>query len=69
MLDAGCGEGHCVRYFSDGGIRAAGFDGLMQNVEHSAFLHAGSLCARGSPVLAAGRVRDQVVSTQADSPH
>lgn len=35
VLDVGCGEGHCVRYFADLGIRAVGFDGLRQNVNHS----------------------------------
>jgi SAM-dependent methyltransferase len=35
MLDVGCGEGHCVRYFADLGIRAVGFDGLRQNVERA----------------------------------
>lgn len=35
VLDVGCGEGHAVRYFTDRGISASGFDGLRQNVEHS----------------------------------
>lgn len=35
MLDVGSGEGHCVRYFADLGVRATGFDGLRQNVEQS----------------------------------
>lgn len=35
MLDVGCGEGHCVRYFAHRGVRAVGFDGLQQNVERA----------------------------------
>jgi SAM-dependent methyltransferase len=35
MLDVGCGEGHCVRYFRQRGVRAVGFDGLLQNVERA----------------------------------
>lgn len=35
VLDVGCGEGHCVQYFSGLGIRAFGFDGLKTNVERA----------------------------------
>jgi 2-polyprenyl-3-methyl-5-hydroxy-6-metoxy-1,4-benzoquinol methylase len=35
MLDVGCGEGHCVKYFADLGVRAHGFDGLKGNVERA----------------------------------
>jgi SAM-dependent methyltransferase len=35
ILDVGCGEGHCVKYFSDLGIRAVGFDGLQANIERA----------------------------------
>jgi SAM-dependent methyltransferase len=35
VLDVGCGEGHCVRYFAEHGIRAFGFDGLRQNIERA----------------------------------
>jgi SAM-dependent methyltransferase len=35
MLDVGCGEGHCVQYFADLGVRAIGFDGLRSNVERA----------------------------------
>jgi hypothetical protein len=35
MLDVGCGEGHCVAYFSSIGVAAMGFDGLRTNIERS----------------------------------
>lgn len=35
MLDVGCGEGHCVRWFAENGLSATGFDGLRQNVEQA----------------------------------
>lgn len=35
MLDVGCGEGHCVKFFSDLGVRAEGFDGLRANVQRA----------------------------------
>jgi SAM-dependent methyltransferase len=35
MLDVGCAEGHCVKYFADQGIHAVGFDGMRQNVERA----------------------------------
>ena len=35
VLDVGCGEGHCVRYFADRGVRAYGFDGLRSNVQRA----------------------------------
>ena len=35
ILDVGCGEGHCVKYFSDLGVRAVGFDGLQTNIERA----------------------------------
>ena len=28
MLDVGCGEGHCVKFFASEGVTAIGFDGL-----------------------------------------
>jgi SAM-dependent methyltransferase len=35
VLDVGCGEGHCVRFFRERGIDAVGFDGLRANVERA----------------------------------
>jgi SAM-dependent methyltransferase len=35
VLDVGCGEGHCVRYFNDAGVKAFGVDGLKQNIERA----------------------------------
>ncbi len=35
MLDVGCAEGRCVRYFASQGVSAAGFDGLRANVERA----------------------------------
>ena len=32
LLDAGCGEGHCVTWFRERGVVARGFDGLPYNV-------------------------------------
>ncbi|REJ88244.1 MAG: methyltransferase domain-containing protein [Planctomycetota bacterium] len=37
VLDVGCGEGHCVRYFYEKGIPAFGFDGLKANVDNAVF--------------------------------
>jgi SAM-dependent methyltransferase len=35
MLDVGCGEGHCLRFFSGLGVRAFGFDALKRNVQQA----------------------------------
>lgn len=35
VLDIGCGEGHCLRYFSERGLDIKGFDGLPANVERA----------------------------------
>jgi SAM-dependent methyltransferase len=35
VLDLGCGEGHCVRYFNEAGVKAIGVDGLKQNIERA----------------------------------
>jgi SAM-dependent methyltransferase len=35
VLDVGCGEGHCVRYFREIGVTAVGVDGLKQNIERA----------------------------------
>jgi SAM-dependent methyltransferase len=35
MLDVGCGEGHCVGWFTGHGVDAYGFDGLRANVENA----------------------------------
>ena len=35
MLDVGCGEGHCVEYFTGVGVQSVGFDGLKRNVEEA----------------------------------
>ena len=35
MLDVGCGEGHCVKFFASEGLMAVGFDGLEANVERA----------------------------------
>jgi|KBSSwiStaDraftv2_1062776.scaffolds.fasta_scaffold975298_1 SAM-dependent methyltransferase len=42
VLDVGCGEGHCVKYFADAGVKAVGLDGLQANIDRavtSIFLH------------------------------
>jgi SAM-dependent methyltransferase len=35
MLDIGCGEGHCLRYCAELGLKVKGFDGLSANVERA----------------------------------
>jgi 2-polyprenyl-3-methyl-5-hydroxy-6-metoxy-1,4-benzoquinol methylase len=35
VLDIGCGEGHCVKYFLDAGVEAAGIDGLSSNLDRA----------------------------------
>ncbi len=35
VLDVGCGEGHCVRYFTEVGVKAVGMDGLKQNIDRA----------------------------------
>lgn len=42
ILDVGCGEGHCVKFFLDAGLKATGFDGLASNVENSVVLPVSS---------------------------
>ncbi len=37
LLDVGCGEGQCVRYFMDRGIRAVGVDGSTLAYRESVF--------------------------------
>lgn len=35
MLDIGCGEGHCVKYFREAGVKALGIDGLRANIQRA----------------------------------